>query len=64
MSRAKQCDYCGSFFKYDSAKGVRNAITLARFNDDDNPVITEPWKDVCPNCMNEINACLIKLLQN
>lgn len=51
MARVRRCDRCGKY--YEPYENRDNAIGTVTFNMDDEEIVVEEYKDLCPECMNE-----------
>ena len=51
MARVRRCDRCGKY--YEPYENRDNAIGTVTFNMDDEETVTEQYKDLCPECMDE-----------
>lgn len=60
MAVAKKCDACGQFYEYDSYESHANGISMVHFDEQSRPTKTINKYELCPECMEQINAIVNK----
>ena len=60
MANAKKCDLCGKYYEWYAPEPRFNAISLARLGVGGG-LISDDYKDLCPDCRDAINDCIKKL---
>lgn len=58
MALAKECDACGSFFKFDKNETKPNGIALVWINQNGHISSTIEKKELCSACLEKINEIL------